>query len=59
MRIGRRMFLEGALMAGAGVISPSLTTAQPSRPLARQIPSSREAIAAVGLGSLDHFQCRR
>lgn len=51
MRIGRRMFLEGALIAGAGVISPSLTTAQPSKPLARQIPSSREAIAAVGLGS--------
>ncbi|UXN66200.1 aldo/keto reductase (plasmid) [Phyllobacterium sp. A18/5-2] len=51
MRIGRRMFLEGALIAGAGVISPSLTTAQPSKPLTRQIPSSHEAIAAVGLGS--------
>ncbi len=51
MRTRRRTFLEGMLAVGAAALAPSLARTEEGAPLIRHIPSSGEAIPAIGLGS--------
>ena len=51
MHATRRDMLQGALAGAAAALMPSALSAEVPAPLSRAIPSSREAMPLVGLGT--------
>ena len=51
MNITRRSFVKAAAASGAAFALPGIATGATHAPLMRTIPSSGEAIPAVGLGT--------